>query len=133
MKNNKHIIRIVALLAALLVCLSLLAGCGEKVAQPEEVAKIKVTITVVNGDSSKDFVLETEKTTLADALLEADLVEGSESEYGLFITTVDGYTADYDANGEWWGIKDADGNDSMVGASSIEIKDGDKYQLVLTK
>ena len=57
---------------------------------------------MVHGDGTeKEFPITTTAATLGDALVAEGLVEGEESSYGLFITTVDGETVD-DANQEWW-------------------------------
>lgn len=148
MKNVKKIISLLTVLCILLT-VSVFAGCADNstsstdstapavssdtAAVSSEDAKITITVTVINGESKKDFTIKTSADNLADALLEEGLADGTTDTYGLFITTVDGYTADYDKNGEWWGIKDGEGNDLMTGASSTEIKDGDSFQLVLSK
>ena len=64
------------------------------------------------------------------ALMAEGLVEGEESSYGLFITTVDGETVD-DANQEWWCLTKG-GEMWNYGADSTELSDGDTYELTLT-
>ena len=49
------------------------------------------------------------------------LVEGEESSYGLFITTVDGETAD-DSNQEWWCLTKG-GEMWNYGADSTELSE----------
>ena len=73
---------------------------SETGSQDAEAAEI--TVKVIHGDGSeKEFPISTTAENLGDALVEEGLVEGEESSYGLFITTVDGETAD-DSNQEWW-------------------------------
>lgn len=91
-----------------------------------------IEINVVHGDGSKkDFKIETNEEFLRGALEQEKLVEGDESEYGLFIKTVDGETAD-DANQEWWCINGADGEMLPTGVDDTAISDGDTYEFVLT-
>ena len=53
----------------------------------------KLTVTVVHGDgSTKDFAFATDAENLRGALEEQKLIEGTESEYGLYVLTVDGET-----------------------------------------
>ena len=56
-----------------------------------------ITLKVVHGDGTeKEFPITTTAATLGDALVAEGLVEGEESSYGLFITTVDGEQAAID-------------------------------------
>ena len=92
-----------------------------------------VTVDVIDDKGeTTTFTLSTKADNLEDALLEANLVEGTESEYGLYITTVNGVTADYDADGSWWALQ-KDGEMLMTGAHDTLIADGDHYELVYTK
>ena len=54
------------------------------------------TITfVINGkDASRSVEIHTDREYLGEALTDEKLVEGTESEYGLFVTKVDGIEAD---------------------------------------
>lgn len=89
-----------------------------------------ITVEVVTSDDTKTFNYTTDSEYLADVLLDEQLVSGSESEYGLFITTVNGITAN-DANQEWWCIT-KDGQMLETGASDTPINDGDKFEITLT-
>ncbi len=93
---------------------------------------ITIVVEVINkaGESS-EFDVTTTGTTLADALLEANLVEGTNDEYGLYITTVNGEVADYSADQSYWAIS-KDGEYLMTGASSTDIADGEHYELTYT-
>lgn len=91
---------------------------------------ITVTVTHSSGEQ-KDFSLTTAAENLRGALEEAELVSGEESSYGLYITTVDGESADYSANGSWWCIL-REGEVSQTGADSTMIQDGECYELRYT-
>ena len=59
--------------------------------------------TVVDKDGNEtSFEIHTDKTTVGEALLDVDLITGETSEYGLYVKTVNGITADYDADQTYW-------------------------------
>ncbi len=91
----------------------------------------QVNLTVVFADNSKkEFKIETTKENLRQALEQEKLISGTESkEYGLMITTVDGYTADQSKQ-EWWQIT-KDGEFLNTGVDSTPIKNGDNFELTL--
>ncbi len=55
--------------------------------------------------------------------------EGSESDYGLFIESVNGLGANYDENGSYWAIY-VNGEYGMYGADAQPVADGDSFSLV---
>ena len=89
-----------------------------------------LTIQVVHGDGSgRAFSLETGEEYLGPALTEAGLVRGSQGEYGLFLETVDGETADQTAQ-QWWCVTKG-GEQVMTGVDTTPIADGEQYELTL--
>ena len=54
---------------------------------------IGLTVTFAQ-DNQKEYTIHTDAENLGDALKEEKLVEGTQGEYGLYIETVDGVTAD---------------------------------------
>ena len=91
----------------------------------------EITVEVVLTDgTTTPFVIHTDAEFLRGALEEIDLVQGDESEYGLFIKTVNGVTAD-ESKQEWWCLT-KNGEMHMLGVDSTPIADGDKYELTLT-
>lgn len=83
--------------------------------------------TVVDGDGSQtDFEIHTDAATVGDALTELGLIEGEESEYGLYVKTVNGITADYDTDGKYWAFY-VDGAYAQAGVDATEITDGASY------
>ena len=89
-----------------------------------------VTVTVKAGENEVSFTIHTDKTYLGDALLENKLVEGDESEFGLYIKKVNGIVADYDVDKTYWGFY-KNGEMMMTGVSAVEFADGESYELVL--
>ena len=97
-------------LVALVAVVAIFAGVYFAT-RPEAAQGAKhITVTVVHKDATERVVaIDTDEEMLRGALEQENLVQGSESEYGLFITTVDGYTAD-DSAQEWWcGTKGGEG------------------------
>lgn len=91
-----------------------------------------ITVEVVHGDESTNtFTYETDAEYLGEVLLSEGLVEGDESEYGLYITTVDGETADYNVNGAYWALYVGE-EYATQGADTTPISDGDEFSLVYT-
>ncbi len=91
----------------------------------------EVFVEVVMPDAeTKDFTLRTDAEYLRQALEEQDLIKGTEGDYGLFITEVNGYVAN-DANQEWWCIT-KDGEDVFTGVDETPIADGDHFEITLT-
>ena len=125
-KQTKIILGVVALVVAIAVLLGVYF-----VTRPDTTQGAKaLTIVVVHGDGSeKDFDIHTDAKYLAEALTENDIASGSDSDYGLFITTVDGETAD-DGEQQWWCITKG-GEDVVTGADLTPIADGDRFELTL--
>lgn len=89
-----------------------------------------ITVTVVHGDESiKEFKYKTDAEYLSEVLLDKKLIEGTEGQYGLFVTTVDGETAD-DSKQQWWGYT-VNGEMAMVGVDQQPVTDGDAYEFTL--
>ena len=91
-----------------------------------------VNVEVKAGEHSVSFTINTDKTTLGEALLEHSLIEGEDSQYGLYVKKVNGILADYDINGSYWGFY-KNGEYMMSGVDSTEIADGEHYELVYEK
>lgn len=126
-KQTKIILGVVALVAVIAVLLGVYFGTRPAT---QEGAKA-LTVTVVHGDGSeKVFDVHTDAEYLEGALLENEIVEDNQTEWGLFILTADGETAD-EANQEWWCITQ-DGQTLMTGAGETPISDGDRYELTFT-
>ena len=53
--------------------------------------------------------------------------EGTDSEYGIYITTINGIKADYDADGAYWSIY-VNGEYGQFGADQQPVNDGDAFK-----
>lgn len=90
-----------------------------------------VKVEVKAEGKSVTLIVHSDKDNLADILTDNGLVEGDESEYGLYIKKVIGITADYDIDQSFWSLC-KDGEMTATGASGITITDGDHYEFVYT-
>ena len=84
-------------------------------------------LTVVDQEGSEtQFEIHTDKETVGEALLELGLIAGEESEYGLYVKTVNGITADYDKDGTYWAFY-INGEYASSGVDSTKITEGESY------
>lgn len=129
MKKTTKIILALVLLAALIVGALALYNAY----MPEGVTGSKhIAVEIVHGDgTTRELAIITDSENLRGALEQKDgLVAGDESDYGLFVVTVDGETADAAAQ-EWWCFT-KDGEMLMTGVDDTVIQDGEHYEITLT-
>lgn len=94
---------------------------------------VKITVIVVDADGNEtNFVVNTDKETVGDALLEQNLIEGEEGEYGLYVKTVNGITADYDTDQTYWAFY-VNGEYASTGVDSTPVNEGDTYEFKVEK
>ena len=86
-----------------------------------------ITVEIIHKDGSKkDIEVTTSQEYLEGALVDEKLIEGDQSEYGMFVTTVDGEMADYNIDQSWWKLS-IDGEDAQTGAAQTPVQDGVTY------
>ena len=98
----------------------------------EAAAEATFTVVDADGNSTEIALSITEGEKLSDALAAAGVISKEEAAAG-FVTTVNGVTADYDADGAWWCLTDAAGEMTTVGVADIELHNGDSYAFTYTK
>lgn len=126
MKNKKTLIALIVL-----VVLVIGAFAVWKVNAPQgQTGDKTILVSVVVDTETSDFVIETDAEFLRGALEQAGLVEGTESEYGLYVTTVNGVTAD-ESQQQWWCFTRSGGT-LETGVDSTPIADGEHYEITLT-
>ena len=86
-----------------------------------------LTVTDKDGNETQ-FEIHTDKETVGEALQELNLIDGEEGEYGLFVKTVNGITADYDTDGVYWAFY-VNGEYAASGVDVTQITEGDSYAL----
>ncbi len=127
---SKKTRNIIISVAVLLVLIAAAVGIYFHFApQPQDGTKT-ICVSVIHGDESqKDFSYKTDAETLREALEPEGLIAGDESEFGLFVKTVDGETAD-DSLEQWWCVTKG-GEMTETGVDGIMIADGDSYEFTL--
>lgn len=78
------------------------------------------------------FEIHTDEETVGAALLELGLIEGEESMYGLYVTTVNGITIDYEQDGAYWAFY-INGEYAVSGVDATAITEGETYSFKVEK
>lgn len=154
----KKVVSVLSAAVLLLSCLLCLSGCGENPSQQDyenpaqaedvdlglwndatyiqdtELGEGKTTLTVqVKADERQiTFTIHTDKTTVGEAMLEHSLLEGEDSEYGLYVKKVNGILADYDVDQHYWAFYIGE-EYALTGVDSTNIEEGVTYCLARTK
>ena len=91
-----------------------------------------ITLTVTYPDETSDsYEIDTSAEFLKDAIADTVELGGSDGEYGFYLESVNGVTADYATDGAYWAIFVND-EYGMFGLDSQPVTDGDSYALVYT-
>ena len=126
-KKTRNIIIAVAVLLVLAIGALLIYNAFKPEAQ--EGGK-NIVVAVVHSDGGeKVFDISTDAETLRAALEEKELISGTEGEWGLFVDTVDGETADGNAQQWWCFTQDGVMTDAV---DNVMIADGDHYEITFT-
>lgn len=128
---KKKYLPILALVLFLVLALGIFLVWQATRPQPAAGGK-HVTVEVVHKDgSTKEFAYDTDAEYLSEVLLDAGLISGSDSAYGLMVDTVDGEVADYTVDGSYWALY-VNGAYAETGVSSTPVQDGDAYTWAYT-
>lgn len=119
-----------ALLLAL-VMLFAMTACGKKEAPAAASVSFKVIVTDLDGNESS-FEYTSSAASVGEVLVAEGLIEGHETEYGLYIDTVNGITADWDKDQTYWAFY-INGEYATTGIDGTEIAADTTYGLTLTK
>jgi len=89
--------------------------------------KTKFNFTVTDKEGTETaFEIHTDEETVGGALLALELIAGEEGQYGLYVKTVNGITADYDKDGVYWAFY-INGEYALTGVDATKITEGDSY------
>ena len=139
--------KVLAIILALVMALSLMA-CGSSPAQqPSGDANAEIPVVTDGatlGEGAHSFTLEitdadgktitatinTDEETVGAALLKLNIVQGEDSEYGLYVKTVNGVTADYEKDQTYWSFY-IDGEYAQTGVDMTAVNDGSTYKLAI--
>ena len=89
-----------------------------------------VAEVIFDDGKSKSYDITTDENYLRGALEKNGLISGTDAEYGLYVTTVDGKTADKSKQ-EWWCFT-LNGGTINTSVDATPIKDGDHYEITFT-
>ncbi len=85
------------------------------------------TFTVVDTDGNEaTATVSTDAANLGEALLDLGVISGDDSDYGLYVKTVNGQTLDYDKDGKYWALY-VDDQYATSGVDSTPIEAGKTY------
>lgn len=150
MKSTRFTRLVSIILCGVLIAAAALTfiGCQDTTSTPTEtaaetVAAMPLTVKgegntvfyfiVVDGsDNSTCFEIHTDKTIVGEALLELGLIAGEDSQFGLYVKTVNGITADYDVDGTYWAFYEGDSY-AATGVDATTIKPGSTYAFKVSK
>ena len=139
--------RVFAMLLAMAMVFSLMA-CGSSPAQqPSGDANAEIPVVTDGatlGEGAHSFTLEitdadgktitatinTDEETVGAALLKLNIIQGENSDYGLYVKTVNGITADYDKDQTYWSFY-IDGEYAQTGVDMTAVNDGSTYKLAI--
>ena len=131
-KQNKKILAPVLAVAAFIALAVVLALVWQFTRPAPAAGAQHLTVEVVHKDeSTKTFTYDTDAEYLAEVLVAEGLISGDESEFGLYVKTVDGETADYDVDQSWWALS-INGEFAQTGVSATPVYDGDAYTWTYT-
>lgn len=130
-KKSKAPIGVAVVLFAVLIVMSLAFSLFSP--QTAEGDKTIVIQVVDDGGVLRAYETHTDAEFLRQAMEETDglTFDGNESQYGLMILTVNGLTADWDADHAWWSIYVNDER-ANYGIDSLPVADGDVFRLQYT-
>lgn len=95
--------------------------------------KTMFLFTVVDKDGNEtNFEIHTDKEIVGEALLDLELIAGDDGEFGLYVKTVNGITADYDVDQTYWAFY-VDGEYAMSGVDATTIEEGMTYAFKVEK
>lgn len=145
MKSGKKVSSLLLCMVLIVAMALFTTGCNgntKTVSSGQEVEETAQTEGTVLGEGNTKFILtvvdkegvetqfeiHTDKETVGEALVELEVIAGEEGEYGLYVKTVNGITADYDKDGVYWAFY-INGEYAQTGIDATTITEGDNYSL----
>lgn len=140
----KKSVKMIVSLLLITVMMTFLAACGAPAEDEIELITVTdgevigeggvefpLTITDAEG-TSIDITVKTDEDTVGGALVALGLIAGEDSEYGLYIKTVNGVTLDFEQDGMYWAFY-IDGAYAITGVDQTEITADFSYELKAEK
>ena len=120
---------------ALFILVILVAGCytAYRYLTPKAMSGDKTITVFIDHKIGEDktLTISTDADYLRGALEQEKLIIGTDSDYGLFITVMDGETAD-ESTQQWWGYTKS-GEYVETGVDQTVIEDGDSFEFTLNE
>lgn len=91
-----------------------------------------IQVELVVEEHKVTFTIHTDAETLGEALVENLAVEGDESQFGLYVTMINGIYTNYDLDGSYWSFYQ-NGEYLMTGVDSTAIAGGEHFEIVYSK
>lgn len=154
--KNRLFSKFSILLLVMLVAAMALTGCGQPAANNAattntDAAQATDTAAATDANTSlgegshaftfvvKDadgnittFQIQSNATTVGEALASLDLISGDQTEFGLYVKNVNGIVADYDVDQTYWAFY-IDGEYASTGVDATDIVDGSTYMFAVEK
>ncbi|MFI3237562.1 MAG: DUF4430 domain-containing protein [Lachnospiraceae bacterium] len=136
--------KVLAMVFVATMVVSITACSKEEVTEETNVVEAMERSVVGEGESTilfdvvfedgtcNSYEVKTDAEIVGEGLLEAGLIEGEDSEYGLYVKTVDGVTLDYDKDAAYWGFF-IDGEMAYTGVDQTELVEGTTYSFEYAK
>ena len=126
-ENKKTLIGVICFAVLLIAALVIFIIVKPKASNT---GKASITFTIDFGDGkTKEYKIKTDAQYLSGALLDEKLISGNQSDYGLYVTTVGGVTAD-ESKQQWWCLYVGD-EMAMYGVDQLPVEDGKSYKFTL--
>lgn len=140
-------------LLSLILCMVLIAamaltatGCSDKNTQTAEITSasyesgsvlgegaVSFIFTVTDGEGKESiFEVRTDRETVGEALLDTGILAGEAGDFGLYVKSVNGITADYEVNGTYWAFY-INGEYAMSGVDTTDVEAGATYSMKVEK
>ena len=135
--NMKKLLSLLLAMAMVLSMTACTSAPAETTTTPAEttsapIAGVPFTVIVTDVDGTENtFQYTSEAATVGEALLAEGLISGDESEYGLYITSVNGITADWTTENAYWAFY-INGEYAETGVDATPITEGAVYSLTKT-
>ena len=137
-KVTKKLLPLILCMVLIVATALFTTGCNgkEEVASSEKLYEegcelgegdISFPFIVVEKDGTEtEFLIHTDKEIVGEALLDVELIEGEDGDYGLYVKRVNGILADYDVDGTYWAFYVND-EYAMSGVDMTAIAEGEIY------
>ena len=131
-QNKRAIIGVLALVVVIVAMIFTYNALKPQAQQGTKAVQLEVTDAEGNKET---YAVKTDAEFLIEVMDELKeqgfFYDGTESEFGLMIDTVNGQTADFEQDGSYWGIY-VNGEFANYGVSEQSVADGDTFGFAYT-